>query len=275
MNISIQGTKGSYSHIAAEHIFGNNIELLERDSFKEVFQDASENNTDFGVIPIENSTHGSVFQNFDLLTQNNLHITKELYLKINFHLIGHPGVVVEDLTDLYTHPVALSQIQSFLSEHKKIDAHEYPDTGGGVEMIKEKSWRHAAGAASKLAAEIYGMDILEENIHDNPKNYTRFFVLSNTEEYDKDANKTSIQFELEHKPGTLSNAIKCFADQDISLMKIESRPIIDTEWEYRFYVDLLAGLFNSKMQTAIKNLQNYARNLRVLGTYKEGEYIET
>lgn len=275
MTISIQGEEGSYSHIAAEKLFGNKIKLLQRSTFPEVFEDMHLKKADYAVIPIENSTYGSIYQNFDLLTKNDLHIIKELYLTINFHLISFPGSKKEHITELYTHPVGMGQIKDYLEENPQIKAVEYPDTAGAVKMIKKKGIRNYAAAASRKAAEIYGMEVIEEKIQSNKKNYTRFFVLSRTQEYSKEADKTTIQFELGEEAGTLYKALHAFAKRGISLTKIESRPIIHTEWEYRFYIDILDGLESNKMKEALLELKKVVRHFRVLGSYKKGEYIQT
>lgn len=278
MKISIQGNIGSFSHIAANALYGSKIELLERDSFNEVFEDLKENRADKIVIPIENSTHGSIYQNYDNLSQYGFSITKELYLKINFHLITFPHTSLTDITDIYSHPVALNQIRGFLEKNNSINIHEYPDTAGSVKMIKENSLKTSAAAASKLSAEIYDMHILKENIHDNKKNFTRFLALEknnpNRSFSEKKNLKASIELELMHTPGSLYKAIGCFADSKINLTKIESRPILHTEWEYRFYMDAVDKSFD-KINQAIEKARQFSKKLNVLGIYEEGEYIDT
>ncbi len=264
--ISIQGNEGSFSHIADSSIFGKNIKLLERDSFNEVFSDVHEKLAEYCVIPIENSTYGSVYQNFDLLTKNNLHIIKEIYLIINFHLISFPGNKIEDLNELHTHPVAMGQIQSFLRKHKNLKPIEFPDTAGSVRMIKEKNLKNAAAAASRFSAEIYNMEIIEEKIQENKKNYTRFFVLSP---------KTTIEFELGEESGSLHKSLEVFANENISLTKIESRPILNTQWEYLFYIDVMAGIQEERMKRSIAKLKKIVKDFRILGSYQKGDYIQT
>lgn len=273
MKISIQGGKGSYSHIASEALFGKKIELFEEETFEDAIKKCSDSIVDFAVIPFENSTHGSVIETIDLLTQYGLYIVEEIYLKINFHLIANKKVKFENIKNIYTHRVSISQIKSFLNSNPQIEAHVYSDNGKAAKFIKNKN--DSAAAASKLAAEIYDLAIIKENIHDNPKNYTRFFVLSRNNIYDSNADKTSISFIVKHEIGTLVNVLKCFSDQNISLSKIESRPLIDTEWEYIFYVDLLAGIENKNMKKAIENAKKSTLELKVLGSYKQGKYIET
>src|SRR6185369_16847472 len=154
---------------------------------------------DYIVVPFENSTHGSVYQNYDNISKYDFTIIGEVYLRINFHLIVNPGTKLEDIANIYSHPVGLNQIREFLRNHKNIKDIEYDDTAGSAKMIRDEGKKDSAAAASRLAAELYGMEILEENIHENQKNFTRFFVLSKNgkqpkELKDRENNKTSIQF---------------------------------------------------------------------------------
>jgi prephenate dehydratase len=280
LKISIQGNLGSYSHIAANSIFGNTIEILERPDFTQVFDDLKEKRADYIVIPIENSTHGSVYQNYDNISKYNFPVVGEVYLKINFHLITHPDTKFEDIKTLYTHPVAMNQIREFLKENPQITPIEFEDTAGSVKMIKEKGLKDSAAAAGKLAAEIYEMKVIEENIHENGKNYTRFFVLSRNGERPEKLikevnNKTTIQFQLGEEPGSLYKSLRAFSDRDISLTKIESRPIINTDWEYRFYVDVTAGIQEDKLKNALFEFKSYVKDFKILGSYKKGESILT
>jgi prephenate dehydratase len=274
--ISIQGKLASFSHIAAQDIFGKNISLLERDNFDDVFEDIANDSAEYAVVPIENSTYGSIYTNYDRLTKHDFRIVGEIYLKINFHLIANLGTKFEDITDAYIHPVAMGQIQSFIDKNPQIKFHEHEDTAGAVKMIKDKKMMNAMGAASKFAAEYYEMKILQENIHENPKNYTRFFILSkNYQPIGDTPNKTTIQFVLGEEAGSLYKTLRAFADRNISLTKIESRPIINTDWEYRFYVDAMANELEDSMQNSMREIQDYVKELKVLGTYEKGKYLET
>lgn len=283
MKISIQGNIGSYSHIATQSLLGadTKLEISERDKFDDVFQDLAENKVEAIIIPIENSTHGSVYQNYDLMTKNNFVINGEIYLKINFHLIARPEAELQNIKKLYSHPVGLNQIKGFLRENPQIQPQEYHDTAGSVKMISELDAddpmnNTIAATASRFAAETYGMKILKENIHENSKNYTRFFLLQKSEDpNDPENNKTTVQFELGEESGSLYKALRCFADRDIALSKIESRPIINTEWEYRFYVDVEAGTHEDRLKNAFREFSDYVKDFRVLGSYRKGVYIDT
>jgi prephenate dehydratase len=278
--VSYQGEKGSFSYIAVKHLFAD-AKYFGFQTFDEACKALSVGEADYSVLPIENSTHGSVYQNYDNIYNYNFKIIGEIYVKINFHLIVHPGVKIEDLDVVYSHPVALNQIKKFRQANPHIDFIEYSDTAGSVAMIKNKGMKNAGAAASRMAADIYNMEILKENIHENSKNYTRFFVLSrkdysfNSIKSESLNFKTTIQFTLGEEAGSLYKSLRCFADRDISLSKIESRPIIDTDWEYRFYIDVESGLHEERTQLSLKELRNYVRELRVLGTYSKGVYINS
>lgn len=283
MKISIQGNLGSYSHIAANYLFGKDIEIIERDNFTDVFEDLKSDNANYIVVPIENSTHGSVYQNYDNLTNYGYEVIGEVYLKINFHLIGNLESKVEYISEIFTHPVGMNQIRGFLRENPMIKPSEYHDTAGSVAFIKNKG-NHLAAAASKFAAEIYEMKVLKENIQENSKNYTRFFVLSKNQDKSEtdifqnvstDKKKTTIQFVLGEEAGSLYKSLRCFADRGISLSKIESRPIINTDWKYRFYLDIEESADSNKLQNALTEMKDYIKEFQVLGSYFKGEYIET
>lgn len=281
--ISIQGNIGSFSHIAATNLFGSGIQLLERDSFKEVFDDLKQERCEFIVIPIENSTYGSIFQNYDLLGSNDFEIFKEVYLKIKFHLIGLPDSKFEDIIELHSHPVGLGQISKFLEENRQIKAIEFPDTAGAVKMVKQTNDLSKAAVASKFASNIYGMQILKEDIHENQNNYTRFFALrkrKNVEQLTAQSTKlakakTTIKFQLGEESGSLYKCIGAFAKRDLALVKIESRPIINTHWEFTFYMDIKADVNSIEMQEAIQEMKLYSKDFSVLGCYDKGVYIDT
>jgi len=274
MKISIQGEIGSFSHMAAKKLYGDHIEFLCQASFKEVFADLKEDRADAIVVPIENSTYGSIYQNYDHLTNNKFRINSELYLKINFQLIVNPGTKLENINELYTHPVAMGQIQGFLIKNPQIKPIEFHDTAGSVEMIKNKGLINASAASSRNSAKTYGMEIVKENIQDNLKNYTRFFGLSkNSTTTDVKVNKTTIEFELGEEAGSLYKVLEFFYKRNIALVKIESRPIINTDWEYTFYLDFLAG--EDEINSHISELKYAVRHFRVLGSYVKGEYLNT
>ncbi|WKZ30344.1 MAG: prephenate dehydratase [Candidatus Dojkabacteria bacterium] len=283
--IAIQGKVASFSHIAAMKLFGRDISLIECDTFGDVFSALSRGGAHAAVVPIENSTYGSIYQNYDNISKNESSLIGEIILKINFHLIAHPGKNVPDIKRVYSHPVGLGQIQAFIQNHPNIEFIEHDDTAGAVKMVKKKKLQSAGACASRFAAEYYGMEVIAENIHENPKNYTRFFVVTRPEmrkevsQYmtnkEKQKRKTTIQFQLGEEAGSLYKALGCFAKRGLALTKIESRPVLNTDWEYRFYLDVLANANNPKFMKAIQELVSYTKHLKILGSYVRGEYLET
>ncbi len=272
MRISIQGNLGSYSHIAAKYFSNDRIgHLFERDSFDKVFEDLANGSSDFAVVPVENSTYGSVVQNIDLIIKNDFHILAEVYLRINLHLISFSGSKVENIKKLYSHPVAFGQIGSFLRAHKTIVPIEYNDTAGAVKMLKEQRLADSAAVASKTAAEVYGLEIIQKNIHENKRNYTRFLLLSKNQSHEKAADKLSLLFQLKNETRDISSALYLFRGRKIS--KIDSRPIPNTKWEHLFWLDVDNDIEETK--DAIQELSKISNKVRILGIYKCGEYIDT
>lgn len=283
--IGIQGNTASFSHIATMKLFGKKTNILECDTFGDVFSALATNKIHAAVIPIENSTYGSIYQNYDNITKHETSIIGEVILKINFHLIAHPGIDISTIKRVYSHPVGLGQIQAFMQNHPNIEFIEHEDTAGSVKMVRDKKMKDAGACASRFAAEFYGMEVIAEKIQENPKNYTRFFVVTRPNyrddvenlltNKDHEKKKTTIQFVLGEEVGSLYESLGCFAKRNIALTKIESRPVLNTDWEYRFYIDILANANDKKFLDAIQELRTYTKHLKILGTYVKGEYIET
>lgn len=271
--ISIQGYRGSFHDIVAREKFADDSEVVERSTFYAVFEDVKSGLVDFGVIAIENSIGGSILGNFDLLLKYDLKILGEVYLRIVHNLIVLPGVKIEDVKEVYTHPMAIMQCLDFLYKHLEMKRIENNDTAGSVRMIKEKGLRNAAAIASSLAAEIYQMEILARGIETDKKNYTRFLIISREAQYSKKANKTSLVMQTEHRPGSLYRCLKCFADEGLNLSKIESRPIIGKTWNYYFYLDFEAAWNAPETKRALKELKKEASMVKLLGSYERGNII--
>ncbi len=270
MKISIQGNKGSFHDLVARKLFGEEISLLERDSFKEVFADTAEKRSALGVIAIENSIAGSILENYDNLLKYDLYVVGEAYQRISHQLMALPGTELNEIKMVMSHPMALKQCQDFLEQHPEWEVVEQPDTAGSAAKIRRENLDEAAAIASKLAAETYELDILAEDIETNKENYTRFLIISRTQDYPDAANKTSIVFAAEDKPGSLARVLGVFADIGINLTKIESRPIIGKSWNYYFYIDFEAGINDPKTQKVFELIKPYIEWSRVLGSYKKG-----
>lgn len=271
MKVSFQGEPGAYSEQAVFNYFGK-VETVPCESFDVMFDSVVSGVSDAALAPIENSLAGSIHQNYDLLLRHNLHIVGEYFLRVQHCLIANPGVKMEDIKKAISHPQALGQCAAYLRNHG-IKAEQVYDTAGSVKMLKESGAQDVAAIASKRAAELYGMQILQEGIEDNPENFTRFLairresIIPEKDPRSEGKTKTSIVFTLKNVPGSLFKAMSVFALRDLDLTKIESRPLQGSPWEYLFYIDFIGSVHDETVQRALDHLGEYAVMLRVLGSY--------
>jgi prephenate dehydratase len=269
LSVAIQGERGAFSHQAAIAALGPEIEVLSRATFDELFDSVVEGKADRALVPIENSLHGSIHENFDRLKSRPLHIVGETQLRIRQCLIGRPGTSVAMIRRVASHPVALAQCRRFFAERPNVEAVTAYDTAGAVQDLMKGGLTTQGAIASRLAAEIYGGQVLLDGIEDDPENYTRFLLLAKESGPIEAASKTSIVFVLDNKPGALYRALGVFADRSVDLCKLESRPLRGHPWEYSFYLDVLGDPQGVAGQ-AIEELGRSCRELRVLGSYPEG-----
>ncbi len=265
MKIAFQGEPGAYSEQAVFNYFGQ-VEPQPCESFDAVFDAVISGASQAALIPIENSLAGSIHQNYDLLLRNNLHIVGEYFLRVHHCLISMPDVKQGDIKKAISHPQALEQCARYLRSHG-IKAEQVYDTAGSVKMLKASGARDIAAIASRRAAELYGMQILEEGIEDNLENYTRFLAIQSDPIVPNGEAKTSIVFTLKNEPGALFKALSVFALRDIDLTKIESRPLAGSPWEYLFYIDFVGAIQAETVRKALDHLAEYAKMLRILGSY--------
>ncbi len=264
--IAFQGEPGAYSEAAVLEHFGSGTPTLPCETFDAVFSAVESGEAACGMIAIENSLAGSIHHNYDLLLHHSLWITGEHYLRVQHCLIANPGVRMEEIGTVISHPQALAQCSGYLRA-RNLPAEVFYDTAGSVKHLKETGARDMAGIASRRAAEVYGMQILEEGIEDNPANFTRFLVIAREPQLPGDNAKTTIVFTLNNQPGSLFKALSVFALRDIDLTKIESRPLVGRPWEYLFYIDFLGAANDPVIARALGHLEEYAVSLRVLGSY--------
>jgi len=268
--VAFQGETGAYSELAALEYFKAEVETVPYHSFDAVFMAVVDGSSTYGVIPIENSLAGSIHRNYDLILRHQVFIIGEHHLRVSHCLLALPGAKKEDIRRVYSHPQALAQCEAKLLG-MGVETIPSADTAGSARGLKELGDLYAAALASRHAAKVYGLQILSENMEDNPSNYTRFLVLScqpkPLEAEDGQEYKTSIVFNLKNHPGALFRALGVFALRDIDLTKIESRPIPGQLWEYMFYIDFAGHAAETKCQRALEHLQELAPFLRVLGSY--------
>ena len=268
---AFQGEKGAFSHAAALKLLGPRTLLVPCGSFRDVFNSLRSDAATHAVIPIENTLHGSIHENYDFLLEYDFPILGETSVRISHHLIAMPGVPFSRVRRAYSHPVAINQCRKFFENHRDIDAVPFYDTAGSVKMLREKNPPEAAAIASQVAAEIYGGKIIRRNIEDYRQNFTRFFLLSKQIRPVKTAAgnwKTSLVFSTANVPGALFRAMACFALRDLNLTKIESRPLRGRPWEYLFYVDLLGNREDQAVQRALAHLGEIAPLVKILGSYR-------
>jgi prephenate dehydratase len=266
MKVAFQGEPGAYSEQALFAYFGT-VETLPCESFDDVFAAVTEGQVESGLIAIENSLAGSIHHNYDLLLHNQLQIVGEYFLRVRHCLIAAPGVKKSEIKRVISHPQALGQTLGYVRAMPGVKSEAVFDTAGSVKMLKESGDRSTAAIASRRAAELYGMSILEEGIEDDPENYTRFLAISSAPVSPAADAKTSIVFTLKNQPGGLFKALSVFALRDIDLTKIESRPLIGQPWEYLFYIDFAGSTDDKHVKKALDHLGEYALMLRVLGCY--------
>lgn len=265
MKVAYQGEPGAYGEQAVHDFYGQ-VETVPCETFDATFAAVVSGACASALIPIENSLAGSIHQNYDLLVQNNLHIVGEYPLRVQHCLIAFPGVKKDQITKVISHPQALWQCAGYLRA-LGVKTEPVYDTAGSVKMLKAAGERSTSAIASRRAAEIYEMQILQEGIEDNPENYTRFLAISSEPVVPAGEAKTSIVFTLKSQPGALFRALSVFALRDIDLTKIESRPLAGKPWEYLFYIDFAGAAQEPNVSRALANLEEYVLMLRILGTY--------
>lgn len=270
MKIAIQGEPGSFSHEATLKLIPD-AEIVPTALSADVFAAVSSGSVDAAVIPIENSLAGSVLEHFDLLLRHDVAIERETLLRIRHNLIALPGTSIEQIIRVSSHPVALAQCRRFLAEHPAMQSIAFYDTAGSVKHLVESGDRQAAGIASAAAASVYGAEILAANIEDNPENYTRFFLIRRSAEVPNNpaANKISLAFSVQNRPGSLVSALFELSAIGTNLTKIESRPVHGKPWEYMFYVDCQLRS-REEGDRAVAVLQPHCDLVKTLGCYEAG-----
>ncbi len=274
--IAIQGGYGAFHEIAAYGYFENEeIEIVPRNTFKDLFGALKQGKVDFGITAIENSIAGSILPNYTLLLESNLRIVGEIYLRIQQNLVALPGQTIDDIREVYSHPMAILQCQRFFDDYPSIRLVDAIDTALSAQEIADKKTMGVAAISSVRAAERYHLAVIAEGIETHKKNYTRFLILKGKNGETDDStliNKASLTFALAHKIGGLSKVLSILSFYEINLAKVQSMPIVGKDWEYQFFVDVEIDNFQHYKQ-AIEAIKPFTSGLQILGEYLKGKSI--
>ncbi|HTS45927.1 MAG TPA: prephenate dehydratase [Puia sp.] len=269
--VAIQGYEGSFHQVAARQFLGKNVSIIPCATFYEVIKIASNNKeSDGGVMAIENSIAGSILPNYNLLQKSSLRIVGEIYLQIRQHLMVNPGVTLEDIREVHSHPMAIQQCLDYLDKHNwKLV--ETEDTALSAKLIHQHHSKHAAAIASKLAADLFQLHVIAPNIHTMKNNYTRFLILQREEVSEKidNADKASLNFQTDHSRGSLARVLTAIADGGINLSKLQSFPIPGSDWKYSFHVDMEFSTLE-QFNKVIESITPITAGLKIYGVYKKG-----
>ena len=265
--VVFQGVEGAYSFAAMKTFFDDTIESSHVETWKEAMQQVAEQKVDYGVLPIENSTAGSVSDIYDLMIRYPNYIVGEQILKIEHTLMAVPGASLEDIRTVYSHPQGLAQCRNYLEQHPGWKQEEVLNTAIAAEKVAKEGDRTQAAIASRYAAEHFGLNILAEGCLSGESNSTRFIIISNQKCFDRNAGKISICIELPHESGSLYNILAHFIYNDLNMTKIESRPIPEQNWDYRFFIGFEGTLSSPAVKTALRGIASGASSLRLLGNY--------
>lgn len=261
------GEKGAFTEQAMFEYFGEKISSFNKTSFQEVMETVAAGEAKFGVLPIENSSTGSISDIYDLIAGYDIAIVAEHVVKVEQALLGIKGAKLEDIECVYSHAQGLMQCADFLKEHD-IAGEEYMSTAAAAKKIAQDGIGNHGAIASVRAARTYGLDVIKESINSNSQNYTRFIIISNEKIFPSHANKISLAFEIKHEAGSLYNMLANFYYNDLNMTKIESRPIMDKQWEYRFFVDIEGNLQDSGVGNALATIEEFANNVKILGNFE-------
>ncbi|WP_159946681.1 prephenate dehydratase [Polaribacter septentrionalilitoris] len=269
--IAIQGAEGSNHHKVARDFYGDNIQLKECMSFDVLVDSLLDKSADLGVMALENTIAGSIIPNYALIDKHNLHIIDEEYLNIHHHLMALKGQNIQDIKEVWSHPMALLQCKDFFKNYPHIKLVEDVDTAEVAKRISKENLVGIAAIAPKIAAEIFDLDIIEDEIQTIKDNSTRFVIVQITEPKNgiDQINKASLKFQLDHKRGSLATILNVLSDCKMNLTKIQSLPVIETPWKYSFFVDITFEEYKD-YQKAESIIEIMAEEFKILGTYKNG-----
>ncbi len=265
--VCFQGAAGSYSEEAMKRFFGDDVNSIPVETFRDAMAILEDGSCDYAVLPIENSTAGIVSEIYDLLAEYEHYIVGEQIIEIKHCLMGVPGARIEDIKTVYSHPQSLMQSARFLTEHSDIKQISMKNNAFAAAKVAEDGDITQAAIAGRGAAEVYGLDVIREGVNQADSNSTRFIIVTNQKVFLKNAGKISLCMEIPHEAGSLYHIMSHFIYNNLNMTKIESRPIEDRNWEYRFFIDIDGNLADSAVKNALRGLREEAKMLRILGNY--------
>ena len=270
--VAIQGIRASFHEEAAFKFFGNDIETIECDSFKQTCEVLKDKKADYVVMAIENSIAGSLLPNYTLLREYNFTIVGEVYLAIQLHLLALPGVKFKDIKYVQSHPIAIRQCSDFFDEFPNLQVIESSDTAACAKKIREENLTDTAAIANHLAAKLYDLQVMERRIESNKKNFTRFLILADKPIGNTEVNKASLSFQVGNSVGSLAEVLNIFSEYKINLSKIQSMPVLGKRNEYNFYVDI-EWKNQSDYDSAIRKVLKYTINFTIMGEYQKNDKV--
>lgn len=265
--VVFQGAEGAYSHLAMQRYFGEQVKSFHVDTFRDAMTAIEEGSADFAVLPIENSTAGIVSEIYDLLVEFENYIVGEQIIKIEHCLLGLPGTDISQIKTVYSHPQSLLQSARFLAAHENWKQVSLKNNAFAAEKVSKEGDRTQAAIAGEQAAKTYGLEILKRGVNQAENNSTRFIIVTNQKIFRKDAKKISICLEVPHESGSLYHILSHFIYNNLNMTKIESRPIEERDWEYRFFIDFDGNFMDGAVKSALRGLRDEARNMKILGNY--------
>lgn len=266
VRVVFQGAEGAYSQVAMIQYFGERINSFHVETFRDAMLAIEEGSADFAVLPIENSTAGIVSEIYDLLAEFENYIVGEQIIKIEHCLMGVPGTELSEIKTVYSHPQSLMQSARYLNQYSWQQI-SMQNNAFAAKKVSEDQDRSQAALAGEYAAKLYGLEILKKGVNQSNTNSTRFIIVTNQKIFRKEAQKVSICFEVPHESGSLYHMLSHFIYNNLNMNRIESRPIEDRNWEYRFFIDFEGNLSDSSVKNALRGLREEARNMRILGNY--------
>lgn len=272
VRVVYQGVEGAYSQAAMKRYFGDDVNSFHVEKWRDALEAITDGMADFAVLPIENSTAGFVSEIYDLLMKYDYYIVGEQIIRVEHTLLGLPGAKLSDIRTVCSHEQGLLQCEEFLDAHREWRQVAVENTAGAAKKVAADGDKTQAAIASAFAGEVFGLQTLKEHICTNDVNSTRFIIVSNQRIFEKDADKISICFEVPHRSGALFYLLSHFIYNNLNMSKIESRPVPERSWEYRFFVDLEGNLNDSAVKSALRGITEEATNVKILGNYRRAEH---